>query len=285
MKGLINLKNKDNKCFLWCQNRHKNPLEIHAERITEKDRELAKKLDYSGITFPVTVNQISRIEKQNKININLFGYDIKRKAAFPIRVSTEHYNDHLELLYLEGEDEGELKGHYVLIKDFNRYMFYYTKHKGKKHFCMHCLQCFYSDISLAKHKENCIVINGVQAIELPEKYIDKNGVERTPSVYFNNYHKGLPVPFCIYADFESIVEKISSCQPSDGKSYTEKYQKHTACSFGYKVLCHYDKKYSKDVVNYRGSDCIHKFMKCIFEEVQNCQKIMRENFNKPLLMT
>ena len=56
-----------------------------------------------------------------------------------------------------------------------------------------------------------------------------------------NYQKNiLTVPFCIYADFESINEKVSSCQPSDEKSYTEKYQKHTACSFGYKVVCHYD---------------------------------------------
>ena len=164
-------------------------------------------------------------------------------------------------------------------------MFNFTKHKGKKHFCMHCLQCFYSNESLAKHKVNCIVINGVQGIQLPKKYIDKNGVERTPSVYFNNYHKGLPVPFAIYADFECITENISRCQPSKDKSYTEKYQKHTACSFGYKVLCHYDKKYSRDVVIYRGQDCIHKFLKCMFEEVQNCQKIMTENFNKPLQMT
>ena len=286
--GIINPKNEDNKCFLWCHVRHLNPQKKDPQRIKMVDKEFAKKLDYSGITFPVTVSQISRIEKQNKININLFGYDTKRKAAYPIRVSQEHYKDHLELLYLEDEDhkgEALIKQHYVLIKDFNRFMFNFTKHKGKKHFCMHCLQCFYSNESLAKHKDKCIVINGVQAIELPEKYIDKNGVERTPSIYFHNHHKQLPVPFAIYADFESIVEKISSCKPSDKKSYTEKYQKHTPCSFGYKVVCHYDKKYSKDVVIYRGEDCIDKFMKCMFEEVENCQKIIKKDFNKPLQMT
>ena len=150
---------------------------------------------------------------------------------------------------------------------------------------MRCLQCFYSNESLAKHRVNCIAINGVQAIDLPKKYPDKNGVERTPCVYFKNHHKTLPVPFGIYADFECITEKISGCQPSDRKSYTEKYQKHTACSFGYKVVCHYDEKYSGDVVIYRGKDCIQKFMKCMFEEVKNCQSIIRDNFNKPLIMT
>ena len=93
-------------------------------------------------------------------------------------------------------------------------------------------------------------------LKLPEKYTDKNGVERTPCVYFKNHHKSLPVPFCIYADFECTTEKISGCQPSDSRSYTQKYQKHTACSFGYKVVCHYDEEYSGDVVIYRGEDCI-----------------------------
>ena len=168
-------------------------------------------------------------------------------------------------------------------------MYNFTKHKGKKHFCRHCLQCFYSKESLAKHRVNCIAINGAQAIKMPEKYTDKNGVERSPCVYFKNNHKSLPVPFCIVADFECITEKVAdledNTEKSDSKSYTEKYQKHTACSFGYKVVCHYDQMYSGDVVIYRGEDCIEKFMKCMFEEVKNCQKIIRDNFNKPLKMT
>ena len=297
MCGLINPKNIDNECFRWCHNRHLNPRKVHPERITKSDRESVKELDYTGITFPVTINQINRIEKQNKININLFGYDTVKKSIYPIEISKESYDDHLDLLYIEGKNNlGEETTHYIYMKDFNRLMFTFTKHKGKKHFCMHCLQCFYSNESLAKHRVNCIAINGVQAIKMPEKYIDKNGVERTPCVYFKNYHKTLPVPFGIYADFECTTEKISGCQPPpmkkpkngrppEERSYTEKYQKHTACSFGYKVVCHYDEKYSGDVVIYRGEDCIQKFMKCMFEEVKNCQSIITDDFNKPLKMT
>ena len=32
-KGLINIKNKDQKCFLWCHVRHINPLKEHPERV------------------------------------------------------------------------------------------------------------------------------------------------------------------------------------------------------------------------------------------------------------
>ena len=35
MKGLINIKNNDKKCFLWCHIRHLNPLKIHPERIAK----------------------------------------------------------------------------------------------------------------------------------------------------------------------------------------------------------------------------------------------------------
>ena len=187
----------------------------------------------------------------------------------------------MDLLYIDDEE----KQHYVYIKDFNRLMHNFTKHKERKYFCKHCLQCFYSNISLAIHKKDCILINGVQSVELPENYIDKNGQERAPCVYFKNHQKQLPVPFVIYADFESVTEKISSCQPSDSKSYTEKYQKHTACSFAYKVVCCYDKEYSGDEVIYRGEDCISVFMKSMFGEVKNCQEVIKNHFNKPLQMT
>ena len=37
-KGLITIKNKDQKYFLWCHDKHINLLKIHPERITRKDK-------------------------------------------------------------------------------------------------------------------------------------------------------------------------------------------------------------------------------------------------------
>ena len=37
-KGLITIKNKDQKYFLWCHDKHINPVKIHPERITRKDK-------------------------------------------------------------------------------------------------------------------------------------------------------------------------------------------------------------------------------------------------------
>ena len=46
MKGLTNIKNNENKCFLWCQIRHLNPLKIHPERITKVDKKIINDLVY-----------------------------------------------------------------------------------------------------------------------------------------------------------------------------------------------------------------------------------------------
>ena len=60
--------------------------------------------------------------------------------------------------------------------------------------------------------------------------------EKGSTVKFNNFHKPLSVPFVIYSDFEAITEKVQFCKPKDDKSYTEAYQKHTDCGYGYKLF-------------------------------------------------
>ena len=137
-KGLINIKNEDNECFRWCHIRHLNPQDKTPQRIKKSDKEYVDKLDYSGIEFPVTIKQFNKIEKNNNININVFGYEDKQ--PYPVYISKEKCEDHIELL-LVTKDENE---HYVLIKDFNKLMYNQTKHKERKNF-MHCLQCFSSE--------------------------------------------------------------------------------------------------------------------------------------------
>ena len=104
--------------------------------------------------FPVSLKDYDKIEEQNNININVFGYE--NKQFYPIYVSKQKNEDILNLLLIT-EDENK---HYVLIKDFNRMMYNKTKHKEKKHFCMYCLQNFSTEQILLKHKDNCMVVNG-----------------------------------------------------------------------------------------------------------------------------
>ena len=51
MKGLINLKNKDHKCFMWCNVRFINPSNSHPERVNKRDKKIAPNLNYFDISF------------------------------------------------------------------------------------------------------------------------------------------------------------------------------------------------------------------------------------------
>ena len=141
----------------------------------------------------------------------------------------------------------------------------------KKHFCMHCLQCFTSEAVLS-----CIVINGVQAIRMPEK---------GSTIKFQNYHKQLQAPFVIYVDFEAITEKVSGCTPNNNGSYTEAYQKHKYCSYAYKVVCCYDDQYTKPVQSYRGENAVNKLLYKMLDEVKYCRSFINYKFNKDLFVT
>ena len=219
------------------------------------------------------IKDVGKIEKQNSINISIFGYE--NEKLYPIRISEEKYDDHMDLLYITEGNE-KTKSHFVLIQNFDKLMYNFTKYKDTKHFCKRCLHCFSSKNLLERHQPDCFALNGTQAIEMP--------VEGS-KIYFKNHHKMQPVPFVIYADFEAITEKIDTCQPPGSKSYTTTYQSHRACNFGYKVVCHADQSYSKPVEIYRGEDAIEKFIVKMFEEVRSCQSVLREHFNKSLIMT
>ena len=184
-KGLINIKNNDRKCFLWCHVKHINPLKEHPERITKIDREIACNLNCDKTKFPVEEKDFEKIEIQNNICIHVLCYE--NEMAFPIYVSDKGFKNSMDLLLLINDD----KSHYVYIKDFNTFMFHKTKNKNKKWFSKGCLQCFSCEGVLIKYKENCLSTNGKQSVNL-EKGIIK----------FENYLKQLPVPFKIYVDFE-----------------------------------------------------------------------------------
>ena len=273
-KGLINIKNKDDECSRWCHLRHLSPQIEHLERIKKGDKQMINELNHDGITFPVMQKQYNKIETQNSIRINVFGYE--NGQPFPIHISKETFKDQMNLLLITKDE----KKHYVLIKDFNSFMYNQSKHKERKHFCMYCLQCFSSERVLANHVNNCLTINGKQAINMPKQ--GENILK------FNNFHKQLPVPFVIYADFEAITKKVQGCEQSEEmkkRSYTEAYQTHEDCGCRYKVVCYYDDKYSKSIQTYRGENALYKFMEKMLEEVEYCKDVVKKHFNKPLVMT
>ena len=61
-KGLINIKNKDQKCFLWCHVRHINPSKEHPERILKMTRKLLKNLIMMELSFQCKKNILTSLK-------------------------------------------------------------------------------------------------------------------------------------------------------------------------------------------------------------------------------
>jgi hypothetical protein len=67
---------------------------------------------------------------------------------------------------------------------------------------------------------------------------------------FKSLQKSLSVSFVIYADFEALLQKLTENEKkkendTSKESYTIKTHEHITCSYGYKVVCCENDKYSK----------------------------------------
>ena len=114
--------------------------------------------------FWVKTRDIHKLEKKNYIGISVFGYE--NKVKYPIYVSKKCCEDkHVDLLLI---GEGEKK-HYILIKDFNTFVYDHTLHCGRKHFCRYCLQAFRTAEKLKRHIKDSFKINGKENIKMPKK--------------------------------------------------------------------------------------------------------------------
>ena len=133
MKGLINIQNDDDRCFLWCHVGHLNFTDKNPQRIRKGDREIVKELNFEGINFPASKKYYSKIGLLNNISISVFCYE--NKVVYPVYLLSQKSDDCLDLLLMSSN----FVSHYVYIKDFNRLIFNKTKHRGKKYFCKSCL--------------------------------------------------------------------------------------------------------------------------------------------------
>ena len=88
------------------------------------------------------------------------------KKKYSIYVSKKWCEEkHVDLLLI-GE---EGKRHYVLLKDFNTFMYDHTLHRRRKHFCRYCLQAFSSEEISKSHIKDRFKINGKQRTIMPRK--------------------------------------------------------------------------------------------------------------------
>ena len=60
---------------MWCHIRMLNPQNRNAERINKEDKKIAANLKYSGIEFPLNIDDYELIENRFEMNVNVFRYE------------------------------------------------------------------------------------------------------------------------------------------------------------------------------------------------------------------
>ena len=278
-KALINMKNTDNKCFLWCVLRALNPKKEHPERIDGDLKSKENTLNMEGIDYPVNIKgHIKRFEKQNPdISLSVLGYS-KDEKIYPLRRSKHDMKNkrkyNIILLLIKDENNNS---HYCLVKDESALLSsQVNKRKGKLYFCLNCLNGFDTMEKLEKHKEYCDEEESIK-INMPK-----------PGTYikFLNFLYSEKAPFAIYADFESLLKPLETCKPDPNKSYTLKYQKHEPLSFRYFIKSFDESVYKSTLREYikeneEDPDPVDVFLSWLEADV----KIISELGNKPMKIT
>ena len=135
-------------------------------------------------------------------------------------------------------------------------MYDHSLHWRRKHFCRYYLNAFITEQTLRHHIKDCFKINGKQTTAIPKK---------GKYVKLKNFERKIESPFMIYVDFESIIVPENNGKQNRNESYTNKYQKNVAYSYGYKLVC-VNNKFSESFKSYLQEDAIYKYIGSIIKE-------------------
>ena len=75
---------------------------------------------------------------------------------------------------------------------------------------------------------------------------------------YNHGEKSIKVPFTIYADLESLLEKMSTCHNNPKKPSTTKINKNAVSGYSLFTNCSFDTAKTK-LDYYRGKNCMKNF--------------------------
>lgn len=289
-KATVNVKNFDNQCFKWAILSALHPATKNVNRLSNYER-FKNELKFDGMTFPISVSDISKFEMLNtNISVNVYilekeyNFETKRykRMILPIRLTPKVKVKHVHLLLIfetdiddndDSEDdedhnrknqnlskvitqqmrESMLSTHYVWIKNLSAMIRSQVTINSRraKYICDRCLHYFYSDVKLNNHSKICEQINNSK-ISLP--------TFENRWIFFENHKNKIEVPFIIYADIESLlVTKQSEDNGNNKKIPKGMLQEHIPNSIGYYLhsrldmsLSHYD--------TFIGKNCIEKFI-------------------------
>jgi len=247
-RAVLNICSDDSRCFQYAVLASLYPQKKNATRASLYTPYI-ERLDWTGISYPTSLHQISTFEKRNNLAINVFGWE--DDTTFPLRLSSNNtVNDKLvNLLLIMLDDEM----HFCCIRSMSRLTHSRSKRGHKNFVCHFCLHAYTSQSRLDEHFIHC-KRQQPQVTYLPDR---ENSI-----VKFKNYKNSIPVPFVIYIDLESLLVPIDCGEPINDPhvSATRKRQSHETCGWSMYVVCTHPELYDFKPIVYRGVDAMSKLL-------------------------
>jgi len=195
-KAVINVVNRDQKCFMSAVLSCLYPANDHPYRVSNYTR-YQDALNFDGIDFPVQTKQIPKFEKQNPtIRVNVISPDDNDKGFCVEYLSPEHHRQHHVNLLLISDSE---TSHYVHIRNFSRLVGERTKAKQGSFVCNSCLNVFSEKRVLDEHIPRWLAHHPQQV-----HYPDPTKPDEC-KLTFRDHHKEHPQKFYIVCDFECFL--------------------------------------------------------------------------------
>ncbi|MCE2507635.1 MAG: hypothetical protein J4F36_14440, partial [Nitrosopumilaceae archaeon] len=175
-KACLNAQNyDDNECFKWSiiTLQHHEEIGNNYYRIS-KLKPYINRYDWSGLKFPVSIDQIKIFEKNNPdVGVNVLYINKQKskecKGEITILRRSNYNSTHCKIanLLLIREDDNS---HYVAIKNLSALLSSLNNdHKRALNYCMNCLQAFNSEKTRDEHYDRCIDHDAVR-IKMPSEY-------------------------------------------------------------------------------------------------------------------
>ena len=107
-RAIINIQNRDEKCFLWCILRYIYPRDKNDSRLTDL-KKYENSLNTKGIKFPMKLKDISKFEKLNPSllpGINVFSVSDNNKF-YPLRMAEKDCQNTIDLFLYEQDGKSQ----------------------------------------------------------------------------------------------------------------------------------------------------------------------------------
>ena len=169
-----------------------HPVDVNADR-SGKYVEHMGKYDFSPLPIPVPLQAVGSFALRNNTSINVFVVNDDNEVIYPVRVAPTLVPDrHVALLLFEHDGVQ----HYTTIRNFSRLVGRQLSNHGHTVCC--CRRCLHAYSSQELIDAHALVCCHAQRTKFP----------KDPRCPFTNIQKQLLTPCVVYADFESILQRV-----------------------------------------------------------------------------